>query len=86
MENFTGSPKSDVEHWATVREIVVQGLLTKLQIEPNPNCCQYPLMNYLAWNQVGIVSFGDRCGKEGSAGVYTKVSEFIPWIKSKMEE
>ena len=37
------------------------------------------------WYQVGITSFG-RCGEEGVADVYTKVSEFIPWIQSNLED
>ena len=38
------------------------------------------------WYQAGIVSFGPNpCGKLGAPGVYTKVSAFLPWIKSKLE-
>jgi len=41
------------------------------------------------WYQVGIVSFGPKkCGHtwKGAPGVYTKVSAFLPWIKSKLED
>ena len=38
------------------------------------------------WYQVGIVSFGARCGEEGVAAVYTNVAAFIPWIQSKLED
>lgn len=50
-----------------------------------------PLMTTLRkrsnqWNIVGIVSFGyDRCGTEGWAGIYTKVSKYIDWIKANLE-
>ena len=38
------------------------------------------------WYQAGIVSFGPTpCGKTGVPGVYTKVSAFLPWIKSKLD-
>ena len=38
------------------------------------------------WYQAGIVSFGPTpCGKLGVPGVYTKVSAFLPWIKSKLD-
>ena len=38
------------------------------------------------WYQAGIVSFGSkRCGTKGQAAVYTKVSSFVPWIISKLE-
>lgn len=33
------------------------------------------------WTQIGIVSFGNKCGEPGYPGVYTRVSEFINWIK-----
>ena len=37
------------------------------------------------WYLIGIVSFGSReCGN-GRAGLYTRVSEFIPWIKNNMK-
>merc|ERR1712241_253128 len=35
--------------------------------------------------QIGIVSFGtSTCGR-GVPGIYTRVSQYIPWIESKME-
>lgn len=33
------------------------------------------------WMQIGIVSFGHKCGEPGYPGVYTRVSEFADWIK-----
>uniref|UniRef100_A0A1Y1NHS8 CLIP domain-containing serine protease n=1 Tax=Photinus pyralis TaxID=7054 RepID=A0A1Y1NHS8_PHOPY len=34
----------------------------------------------------GIVSFGPtKCGSQGFPGVYTKVVDYIPWIKSKLK-
>ncbi|XP_039270387.2 complement factor B-like [Styela clava] len=36
------------------------------------------------WVQIGIVSFGYRCGSK-FPGYYTNVARYIPWIKSKTE-
>ncbi|KAJ0175736.1 hypothetical protein K1T71_008895 [Dendrolimus kikuchii] len=48
-----------------------------------------PLMRKRAegvWEVVGIVSFGNECGKEGWPGVYTAVAQYSDWIQSKMQQ
>jgi len=57
--------------------------------EGGRDACQYdsggPLVYYdraeLRWLLVGVVSTGYGCARPGFPGIYTKVSEFIPWIE-----
>lgn len=45
-----------------------------------------PLQLYINgnWIQIGIVSFAIRCAEPGHPGVYTRLTEFLPWIHSNM--
>lgn len=38
------------------------------------------------WTQLGIVSFGNKCGEPGYPGVYTRVSQYLDWIKDHTKE
>ncbi|KAG8591317.1 hypothetical protein GDO81_000120 [Engystomops pustulosus] len=45
-----------------------------------PLACQQDKVSYL----YGIISWGDGCGRANKPGVYTKVSNYVQWINSKI--
>ena len=70
-------------------------LFRKEQLSSNITICNYsggPLLYYqhLGRNPhyyiAGIVSYGTpKCGTKGVPGIYTKTSEYLDWITSKIK-
>lgn len=38
------------------------------------------------WTQIGVVSFGNKCGEPGYPGVYTRVSQYLNWIHDNTKD
>lgn len=38
------------------------------------------------WVQLGIVSFGNKCGEPGYPGVYTRLSEYVDWVNENTRD
>ena len=39
-----------------------------------------------SWYQVGIVDWGVPCTGKPRPGIYTRVSAYLPWIESHLEQ
>lgn len=37
-----------------------------------------------SWFLVGVVSWGERCGTDGKYGIYTRLGNFLGWMKEIM--
>ncbi|KAH8857977.1 Serine protease 30 [Schistosoma japonicum] len=71
--------------------IIERNVICAGYAEGGRDACQFdsggPLMCKInkQWIVTGIISFGYGCGKAGYPGVYTRVSDYIPWIKGIVE-
>ncbi|CAK1545399.1 unnamed protein product [Leptosia nina] len=36
------------------------------------------------WTQIGVVSFGNKCGEPGYPGVYTRVTHYLSWLQQNV--
>ncbi|XP_043837010.1 serine protease 55 [Dromiciops gliroides] len=75
--------------------ILTENMICAWDPEGNKDSCQGdsggPLVCNLknhhdVWYQIGIVSWGEGCGRKGKPGIYTAVSNYLLWIVLKTRE
>uniref|UniRef100_A0A8C7EW63 Peptidase S1 domain-containing protein n=1 Tax=Neovison vison TaxID=452646 RepID=A0A8C7EW63_NEOVI len=85
----------DLVKWETcssVMYVLTRNMLCARNAEEGKDACQGdsggPLVcqkknNESIWYQLGIVSWGEGCGRKEKPGVYTKVSNYLLWINTE---
>ncbi len=72
---------------ASTRYLVTENMFCAGYKKKTADACQgdsggpFSMEHEGRWYQLGIVSWGEGCGRQGNYGVYTRVVKFLKWIK-----
>lgn len=58
--------------------------MKNLEMVNNPSSVQYPEEN--RWYQIGIVSWGEGCDRDGKYGFYTHLFRMGRWLRKAIED
>ncbi|XP_077147052.1 vitamin K-dependent protein C [Ranitomeya variabilis] len=79
------------ENCSTVMQNPVTGnMLCAGMLGDNQDACSGdsggPMVTYFGdtWFLVGLVSWGEGCGRLNNFGIYTKVNNYLPWIQQQL--
>lgn len=76
---------------ASTEQVVTDNMFCAGYLGAGPDACSgdsggpFAVHYHGTWFLLGIVSWGERCGTEGKYGVYTRLGNFLGWMKETME-
>ncbi|KAM9378386.1 coagulation factor IX-like [Phaethornis superciliosus] len=76
---------------SSTRRLVTDNMFCAGYGSPAADACKgdsggpFAVSYHNTWFLLGVVSWGEGCAEEGKYGVYTRVSNYMPWIKEVVE-
>lgn len=76
---------------ASTEQVVTDNMFCAGYLGAGPDACSgdsggpFAVHYRGTWFMLGVVSWGEQCSAEGKYGVYTRLGNFLSWIKETME-